>query len=334
MRDISVKTLDPRFELIKAELVGGTRPRLTLKDKKTHQKYIFKSYCHNSREVFAECLASFLGNILDISVQQVSIKRLPEQLAAALRKACPAIPVDWVPIGSLARNVFPKNGIIKYGASIINTPSQSMSLENIEQFFRKNYYAPDDLLKAFATMIVFDAIIGNMDRHHENWGIIESKKFRQFVLFNKKQYAHDLHQNRKFTPLFDHGSSLLFELTETAVCAYLKDLTLFKEHYVLGSKYSFIKDSQNKERNIFTIIEQHLREKTVWGVLFKDVITTKLVRNKTNPISLLEIAKKIVQMPNVPEIDYSLPRRDLLLRSIIIRIEKLISIISGKSGIL
>jgi len=319
MRYISVDVLEfPRYEITKAELVGGSRPRISLIDRETHQKYILKSYSHNSREVFAECLASFLGEILKISIQKVSIKKLPAQLASVLRKTCPGLPKDWVPIGTLVRNVFPKKWAIRYGASIIETPTEPMSLENIEQFLRRNYYAADDLLDNVATMIIFDALIGNMDRHHENWGILESEKYRQMILFNKKEHIKE----RKFTPLFDHGSSLLFELNEDSVQNYLNNLDGFREHYIFKSKYSFIKTPDNNEDNIFNIIKYHIDHKTDWGKRFKTIIKTKVL-----PISILEIAKKIAQIPDIEELNYSHARRELLLRSLIFRIENLRSII-------
>jgi hypothetical protein len=315
VRYISVETLNPNlYTITKAELVGGSRPRLSLIDKKTHQKYILKSYTHNSREVFAECLASFLGNIIKIPIQKVSMKRLPDALVNALKQTYPALPSAWLPIGSLVRNVFSKGGVINYGANIIGTPTESMSLEYIEKFFRRSYYMPDDLLESFSAMIIFDAIIGNMDRHHENWGIVESDKFKQYLLFNKKQIIKE----RKFTPLFDHGSSLLFELNEKNVIDYLHNFNHFEKQYIFKSKYSFIKDSNNNEANIFAILDTHIKSKTAWGNRFRKVLKTIIPH-----ISIFEIAKKIAQMPNIPDIQYSNNRRELLLKSIIRRLERL-----------
>lgn len=315
MRYISVETLNPDlYRITKAGLVGGSRPRLSLIDKKTHQKYILKSYTHNSREVFAECLASFLGDIIKIPIQKVSMKRLPDVLVEALKQTYPQLPSMWKPIGSLVRNVFSKGWVINYGANIIGTPTESMSLEYIEDFFRRSYYMPEDLLESFSMMIVFDAIIGNMDRHHENWGIVESDKFKQYLLFDKKQIVKE----RKFTPLFDHGSSLLFELSEENVNNCLRNFSDFEKQYIFKSKYSFIKDSNNNEANIFTILDTHIKNKTAWGNRFR-----KIIKSIISNVSIFEIAKKIAQMPNIPDIQYSNNRRELLLKSVIRRLEKL-----------
>jgi len=50
-------------------------------------------------------------------------------------------------------------------------------------------------LEAFHRMLVFDAWIGNQDRHHENWGFVQGAD-----------------GNRRLSDIFDNGSSLLREL--------------------------------------------------------------------------------------------------------------------------
>lgn len=302
---------------VRFELVGGSRPRLTLVHRKTRQKYIFKTSSHNSREVWAECLASHLGSTLNIDVQQVVIKRSPDNLTRLMRSLAPNLDKRWKPIGTLARNIFPRGQEIVYGMKIVGTSSDSLSLENTEQCIRKQYYAPDDLLNSFAEMIVFDAIIGNMDRHHENWGVVETIKYKQQLLFDKKQIISE----RWFTPLYDHGSSLQFELSEIDVERYLQDNVLFERKYVCGGSYSFICMPDGKRANVFDVINHHIETKTAWEKRFK------LAIEKVGNCSRLEIAKAIAKMPNTQEIDYSEARKELLLRSIIYRLDKLRSML-------
>lgn len=316
MKHYTIETIDysrykPRVTI---QVVGGSRPRITLVHSKTNSKFIFKTYSHNSREVWAECVASHLGAIIGVPIQQVVIKRAPPFLVASLKENMPQnLPKNWQPIGTLARNIFPKNQEITYGQKIVSTSSDALTLEEIEAAIRKQYYAPDDLLDKFAQMIVFDAIIGNMDRHHENWGIVETLKYKQQVLFGKKT----LITQRWFTPLYDHGSSLLFELGEQDVERYLKDEKLLCDKYIFGAKYSFVKDSSGAERNIFGIITSHIERETDWGKRFRKAIAP------LKQVSKLEIAKAIAKMPTTKEIDYSEQRKELLLRSILVRLKAL-----------
>lgn len=319
MKHFTVENIDyGRYEnKIQFELVAGSRPRLTLVHKKTRQKFIFKTYSHNSREVWAECLASHLGEVFGIKVQQAVIKRAPKGLANSLRRVAPQISEDWLPIGTLARNIFPRGQEIVYGAIIVDTPSDALSLEEIENRIRKKYYAPDDLLQDFAQMIVFDAIIGNMDRHHENWGIVETIRYKQQLLFDKKQITTE----RWFTPLYDHGSSLLFELEDKMVERYLNNEDQLVTKYIKGAAYTFVCMPDGKPENIFNIIQHHIDNKTPWGKRFKKSI------EQLKGISRLEIAKAIAKMPNVDEIQYDENRRELLLRSIYLRLNFLLKMV-------
>lgn len=317
--DINYSKYESRIKL-EGGLVGGSRPRLVLMHKEKHEKYIFKSYSHTPREVISECLASHIADILDIQAQQVSIRRLDTKLVGQLKKISAKFPDDWIPVGTLARNIFPKNQEIKYGASIVETPNDKLRLEDIESSIRNKYYAPDDILDDFAEMIIFDAIIGNMDRHHENWGVVETHKFRQSMLLPIKE---QIQQERHFTPLYDHGSSLLFELGDREIERYLSDMAIFEKSYVLGKKYSFLLDSIGNSLNIFDLVKMHINKKTIWGKRFK-----KSILKINNNFQYLAIAKKIAQMPNTDEILYTDSRRELILRSIILRIQILYDMVT------
>ncbi len=64
-----------------------------------------------------------------------------------------------------------------------------------------------DLFIDFLKIPIFDAIIGNSDRHHSNWGIIENKNTGI----------------RKLCPVYDNGSSLCCYVEEEKVNEFLRD---------------------------------------------------------------------------------------------------------------
>ena len=71
---------------------------------------------------------------------------------------------------------------------------------------------PGDRLREVAASrivgyLVFDALVGNTDRHHENWGIT-------MYLRKQPEEEADLVYGIKIAPTFDHGSSLGRELLE------------------------------------------------------------------------------------------------------------------------
>lgn len=81
---------------------------------------------------------------------------------------------------------------------------------------------PEKYFNSILQMILFDALIGNSDRHHSNWGIIYELKNNEI--------------NDYFSPLYDNGSSL---------CAYVNDDDidkLFKDKMM----YSALLDTKSK----------------------------------------------------------------------------------------
>jgi hypothetical protein len=78
------------------------------------------------------------------------------------------------------------------------------TLQNIDGTIRKLFREDKavEILRELATYAVFDAIIGNTDRHHENWGLVFSLE-----LATKSSSV-------AVAPSFDHASSLGRELTD------------------------------------------------------------------------------------------------------------------------
>ena len=297
------------------EVVGGSRPRLTLTHKVTNQRLFFKTYTHNPREVWAECLASHIAEIIGLDAQMVTIKTAPPELVIAMRERYgKVLPSHWKPVGTLARNIFPRNIEITYGSAIVQTPTKGLTLAEIQTHIASRYYAAEDLLQAFSDMVVFDILIGNMDRHHENWGVCEDRKYKQQLLFDKSSLV----KLRYFTPLFDHGSSLMFELSDQDVVNMLGDERRL-HRYVNGVKFGFLLNIEGDKTNPFAMLAEHIQQSTSW----KPRIKKSLMKIKS--LDLLDLAELIIQMPTPEALEYSGQRRKLLYKSLLLRYNKLIT---------
>lgn len=76
------------------------------------------------------------------------------------------------------------------------------------------------VFEQFLTMLVFDALIGSMDRHPRNWGVIRpSKEPVQFRL----------------APIYDSARALLWDFTDAKVGSILKNQAEFKRYVMRSS---------------------------------------------------------------------------------------------------
>lgn len=154
-----------------------------------------------------------------------------------------------------------------------------------------------DLFIHFIQLMIFDALVGEQDRHEENWG----------VEFIDGKY--------RFSPLYDNGCSLLKEFkNEKCAIDYYTGKKSF-DSYILRSKtYIYSEDHQKKYKH-FELI------KYLYGQ-FPDIVEKEVLN-----LNILtdEVIEKIVQQ--VPDylltdkhkefiIIYLKKRRDLLLNII------------------
>jgi hypothetical protein len=77
---------------------------------------------------------------------------------------------------------------------------------SIRRMFRNHQPDPDTVLIQLASYLVLDALVGNTDRHHENWGIVAQPM----------QVDDNIHLRMQMAPSFDHASALGRELLDEA----------------------------------------------------------------------------------------------------------------------
>ena len=72
-------------------------------------------------------------------------------------------------------------------------------------------------ISTISKILLFDALIGNSDRHHSNWGITETKAF---LSVEKGVFPVNA---MTLSPLYDNGSSLCSYINESDIEKILKD---------------------------------------------------------------------------------------------------------------
>ncbi|WP_457561606.1 HipA domain-containing protein [Caminibacter pacificus] len=145
------------------------------------EKYLFKVGREKTRENLSEVIAYKIAFLSDIRAAKYLFARFENKLGVA------------------SKSIVSDNESLIHGNELL--------VENIKNYPATEFYKVkdyklstvlevldklnSDFAKEFIGYLVFDALIANQDRHHENWAIIqdENSKF-------------------KLAPTFDHGSSL------------------------------------------------------------------------------------------------------------------------------
>lgn len=163
----------------------------------------------------------------------------------------------------------------------------------------------NDLLE----LIVFDALIGNGDRHQENWAVITHQR-----LISDVYYTPEI----KFAPIYDSGSSLGRELLDETVELFLtsdKDL----EKYIAKGTSEI--HWENKKVSHFELIRNLLDSSHKEKV--KDII--ERVIRKYDGAKIEAIIEEIDQKTPENLARYKIPshRKRLILKIITLRFETL-----------
>lgn len=144
---------------------------------------------------FSEHIGSTIFNMVGIKAQKTFLAKYNDKIVCACK--------DFTADGS----IFYSFGSFRNG---INTSSNSdgsdTNLDTIlEAIYNQSFINPVELEKYFWSMFIIDALIGNFDRHNDNWGLLKKG------------------DTLTTAPVFDCGSSLLPQANESLYFKILSD---------------------------------------------------------------------------------------------------------------
>ncbi len=179
------------------------------------ERWLFKEARGNTGEDWAEKAAAEIAPLIGVSAARV-------ELAVARGKR-----------GSATLNFVDSNAgeVLVHGNELLagqvlgydKNKKQKQSdhtLDNIRQAVQQVFpeESAESILETLASYAVLDAVIGNTDRHHENWGVLFSLEMA-------------VGRGRvRFAPSFDHASSLGRELLDAARDRHLENGSVY--HYM------------------------------------------------------------------------------------------------------
>ena len=115
----------------------------------------------------------------------------------------------------------------------------------------------EDTWKEYIKMLIFDCIIGNNDRHDENWGYLYDAKIKKFVL----------------SPIYDNASCLTAGDDETKVQKLLSDNEYLKSYIDKGRPPNlYLNFDDSKKYSHFEIMQHLIKSELYVTELIRDML--------------------------------------------------------------
>ncbi len=147
------------------------------------------------------------------------------------------------------------------------------TLENIKAAIELAYPSnAEDLIRDFIGMCLFDALIGNQDRHAKNWGFVEPVR------------RHTKAETR-FAPVFDSARGFFWNVPDSGLSKFLKSESIEKYHK-LGTPQ--ISAASAPHANHFELV------RIMWSLFRDERDYMRSVLRKAAGIEVREILKQRV----------------------------------------
>lgn len=198
----------------------GSKPKFWFKCE--GENWLFKEARENTGEDWSEKVASEIARLLDLPTHHTELAISAGKRGCAVRSFLTEYP------GVLVHGNELLGGFITGYDKEKERGQAQHTFDNIVEVIEKLFPNEKERRTAAFRMVgylVFDALVGNTDRHHQNWGAV-------LTLRRDDDGASTL--QTQLAPTFDHASSLGRELTDEARIRHLREGTL--ERYIHKGK--------------------------------------------------------------------------------------------------
>jgi hypothetical protein len=168
----------------------GSKEKMDLIDPKKNKIFMFKEPAENSGDNWSEKIASELGIELGFNVQKVDL---------AINNGIKGVLIHYSL--DIDKGEALTEGVILLKKDNVNFDPEKRDGYTFQAIEKSLLDISEEVFEAFLEIIVFDILIGNTDRHSENWGIIKKINFKNTKLIaaydNSSSLSRELHSNEE-----------------------------------------------------------------------------------------------------------------------------------------
>jgi hypothetical protein len=328
---------------------GGTRSKVIVENPENHKDYYFKTSLKKEQkdykyEFWSEIIASEVGSMLGFNMLKYDIAYKSNEIGC--------ISESMVTEG---QNKLTEGISYLTGFDTSYNPKHKDSKKLYSFQLIKNtlaFYKLDRFIENIIQVIIFDSIIGNSDRHQENWGIITEysevvRSFEEIARKDKKSFTEKLifrliktmsrikkndmegvvkdlqlilSVSGEFSPIYDSGSSLGREKEDDKIKRLIKDSMMMEAYIRRGDSEIHW---EGEKLNHFDLIKKINNE---YPNIVRNIITR--VKQRYSFEGVQNVVEKVdINLP-AHLILHKLPteRKEFVIKLITLRIEKLINI--------
>lgn len=219
---IKIETKDFNFINNDTILKGARRKKLGLDKSKKIIMFKYERENYECSEACSEKMAYEIAKVLEYKCAKIELAKDTENNIGVLNYLFSD------------REKSPHTDIVTYLNKESNERSEYYTVSNIKKTLDE---IDKSLFQGFIRIMVFDALIGEQDRHEENWGITE--------------------KNGKYSisPLYDNGDSLLREFKNKDTLKKFQNGEKDFDAYINRSKTLIYKEDNKKRYKHFELID-------------------------------------------------------------------------------
>jgi 3-methyladenine DNA glycosylase AlkC len=306
----------------KSVTTKGTRDKYVLIESSTGDEYFVKYPLKRlgrdySSETWSEILAYEIGSYLGFNVLEYDFA-MDKDKAGCISKSMITNEeeelIEGVSILTAYDNTYApedKNTYDKYTFSFV------------KEAFKKDADL-NKLFVDFLKILVFDAIIGNSDRHQSNWGFIKKIRLPKKNKFSKIFKYKKPKIKIKSAPIYDSGCCFGREFNENKIRNILDDDIQFESYLRKGRAELRIDENKNNKISHYDLLKYICEQNVTDGNIIKEEI--RKVIKKYDRTVIEDIVRNIdISLDENIRTRYGLSkiRKDFIIKVIDARINKL-----------